>query len=119
MVIFFGLQFSGSTRLDKALLSISGIGRPYAAYLYKFFGFSFWLPLKSVPREQLKLLVRKVSLERSTSEILKRDVANSVKLKIQLKTYKGIRHLEGLPVRGQNTKSNASTSRRLKQGKKS
>lgn len=118
MVIFLGSQFSGSTRLDKALLSIPGIGRSYTAYLYQFFGFSFWLPLKNVPREQLKLLSRKITLERPTSVILKRDVANSVKLKIQLKTYKGIRHLEGLPVRGQNTKSNASTSRRLKQGKK-
>jgi small subunit ribosomal protein S13 len=116
MIIFLGLQFSGSMRLDKVLLSVSGIGRPYILYLHSFFGLSFGLQLKQIPREQLKLLGRKITLERPVLLNLKRETVNAVKTKIQLKTYKGIRHLEGLPVRGQNTKTNASTSRKLKQG---
>jgi small subunit ribosomal protein S13 len=59
-------------------------------------------------------MVRKSSTERMVLLVLKRESFNAVKRKIQLKTYKGVRHLEGLPVRGQNTKSNASTSRKLK-----
>jgi small subunit ribosomal protein S13 len=118
MIIFLGLQFPNSTRLDKALLSVPGIGRPYAEYLYAFFGFSPKLPLKLVPREQLKLLARKITVERPVLVTLRREVHTAIKLKIQLKMYKGVRHLEGLPVRGQNTKTNASTSRKLKQGKR-
>lgn len=115
MVIFLGIQFSGATRLDKALLSITGIGRSYISYLHTFFGFSYGVQLRRIPREQLKLLGRKISVERSTLTSLRRETTNAIKMKIQLKTYKGIRHVEGLPVRGQNTKTNASTSRRLKQ----
>lgn len=117
MVIFLGLQFSASTRLEKVLLAVPGIGYSYAAYLTKFFGLSSRLSLKRVTREQLKLLARKITLERSTLSTLRRETSTAIKLKIQLKTYKGVRHLEGLPVRGQNTKSNASTSRKLKHGK--
>jgi small subunit ribosomal protein S13 len=114
MIIFFGIPFLKSMSVGEALLSIAGIGLPYARFLCSFFGLSFHIPLEAIPREQLKLMVRKSSTERVVLLVLKRDSFNAVKRKIQLKTYKGIRHLEGLPVRGQNTKSNASTSRKLK-----
>lgn len=114
MIIFFGIPFLKSMPLGKALLSISGIGVPYAKYLCAFLGLSFAIPLEAVPREHLKLMARKSSLERTVLLTLKRESFNAIKHKIQLKTHQGVRHLEGLPVRGQNTKSNASTSRKLK-----
>lgn len=118
MIIFFGIPFPKSAPVGETLLSISGIGLPYTKYLCSFFGFSLETPLSTIPREQLKLMVRKTSLERTVLLTLRRESFNFVKHKIQLKTYKGIRHLEGLPVRGQNTKSNASTSRKLKQSRR-
>ena len=39
---------------------------------------------------------------------------NNIEQYITIKHYKGIRHMEGLPTRGQRTRTNASTSRRLK-----
>jgi small subunit ribosomal protein S13 len=113
MVIFFGLHVPGSTPVGKALLLVPGIGRSYAGFLCNFFGVSFFAPLQDLPREIIKNLIRKTTQERLTSTALKREVTNAIRLKSQLRLYQGIRHVEGLPVRGQNTKTNASTSRRL------
>ena len=40
---------------------------------------------------------------------LRRDVAMNIKRLREIKCYRGIRHMRGLPVRGQNTKNNART----------
>jgi small subunit ribosomal protein S13 len=114
MVVLFGLQFTETVSLGKALMTITGLGRPYVQYLCRLSGFSPNSPLGLVPREQIKILVRKTASDRLVLSALRRDVSNAVKLKVQLRLYQGVRHLEGLPVRGQNTKANARTSRRLR-----
>lgn len=40
---------------------------------------------------------------------LRRDVQQNIKRLIDAKAYRGIRHLKGLPVRGQRTHTNART----------
>ncbi|HNX92468.1 MAG TPA: 30S ribosomal protein S13, partial [Syntrophomonas sp.] len=40
---------------------------------------------------------------------LRRDVSMSIKRLMDIGCYRGIRHRRGLPVRGQNTKTNART----------
>ncbi len=40
---------------------------------------------------------------------LRREVSMNIKRLIDLKCYRGTRHLKGLPVRGQRTKTNART----------
>ena len=40
---------------------------------------------------------------------LRRDVAQDIKRKMEINCYQGVRHRKGLPVRGQNTKTNART----------
>ena len=40
---------------------------------------------------------------------LRREVSLSIKRLMDLNCYRGIRHRKGLPVRGQNTRSNART----------
>ncbi|MDZ4205796.1 MAG: 30S ribosomal protein S13, partial [Patescibacteria group bacterium] len=42
---------------------------------------------------------------------LKREVTGNIKRLKDIKAYRGVRHLRGLPVRGQRTKSNSSTRR--------
>ena len=40
---------------------------------------------------------------------LRKEVAMNIKRLIDLSTYRGLRHKRGLPVRGQQTKTNART----------
>ena len=40
---------------------------------------------------------------------LRREVQMNIKNKMEIKSYQGIRHIKGLPVHGQSTRSNAKT----------
>jgi small subunit ribosomal protein S13 len=40
---------------------------------------------------------------------LRREVAENIKRLIDIRCYRGLRHMAGLPVRGQRTRSNART----------
>lgn len=42
---------------------------------------------------------------------LRREIMMNIKRLKELQTYRGIRHLRGLPVRGQRTKTNSRTRR--------
>ena len=43
---------------------------------------------------------------------VKQKATNNIKLLVNIKHYRGIRHMFSLPVRGQRTRTNASTTRR-------
>jgi small subunit ribosomal protein S13 len=45
---------------------------------------------------------------------LNRDKINNIKKVIKMSSYRGFRHVKGLPLRGQRTHTNAKTSRKLK-----
>lgn len=47
---------------------------------------------------------------------LRRQVAMSIKRLVDIKSYRGMRHRRGLPVRGQRTKTNARTRKGRKKG---
>ena len=40
---------------------------------------------------------------------LRREVQMNIKNKMEIKSYQGVRHIKGLPVHGQSTRSNAKT----------
>ncbi|MDD2409912.1 MAG: 30S ribosomal protein S13 [Bacilli bacterium] len=53
--------------------------------------------------------LRKVVDNYTTEGNLRRDVQMSIKNKMEINSYEGVRHKRGLPVRGQSTRSNART----------
>ncbi len=68
-------------------------------------------PFKFIPKQVVKTLSRKFKRVFDTV-----NVSRSIKKRIQhlqiIKTYKGIRHRKGLPVRGQRTHTNAKTRKK-------
>lgn len=44
---------------------------------------------------------------------LKRTVGNNIQKLVSIKSFRGARHEQGKPVRGQRTRSNASTAKML------
>lgn len=42
---------------------------------------------------------------------LKQQITGNIKLKKEIGSYQGVRHIRGLPVRGQRTKTNSRTRR--------
>lgn len=98
-----------------ALHSIYGIGLSRAELICKKLGFAFNLKVKHLTQEQTFDLVKIIdSLGWELNNELRK--LNSIKLKklVEIKSYRGIRKIRGLPVRGQRTHTNARSARKNK-----
>ena len=68
--------------------------------------------VKDITEEEQKLIsdeLKKHVLEND----LKREVSSAIKRLQEIKCYRGMRHSVGLPVRGQLTRKNARTAKKL------
>jgi len=90
------------------LTSIYGIGRNLAKNICKNTKIEPTKKCKDLTDDDIALIrkeIEKYSLEGE----LRRDVQLSIKNKMEIGSYQGIRHKKGLPVRGQRTNRNART----------
>ena len=96
-----------------ALTNVYGIGKNTASFLCKKLGFSVNLKTKDLTPEQVEELLQLVD---SSNLILNNELKKlrSLTLKnlISIKSYRGLRRVRGLPVRGQRTHTNAKSSRK-------
>ena len=102
----FGLQ-KGSFWLKEALKSVICPNSKPKLRLHRVL-----LCLLSKPKQAKKFELKKLKFYKTGQKIDSDRVANIRKL-IKISSYKGLRHFKGLPVRGQRTKTNAKTSRRV------
>ena len=102
-----------SVRLS--LTYVYGIGPALSTILCKKLGISSNLKTKDLTREQTVDLLKLVdSLKLPLNNELKKIQSVSMKKLINIKSYRGLRRLRGLPVRGQRTHTNAKSSRKNK-----
>ena len=115
MVYLFESELPKNKLISFALSSIYGIGKANSFFICKKLGFSSNLTLKDLSKEQFNKLVK--ILESSdlllADDLLKFRLLISKKL-VSIKSYRGLRRYQGLPVRGQRTHTNAKTSRKRK-----
>ena len=95
-----------------ALSNIYGLGATYNEKICKKLGFSKNYKIQNLTNEQIFQIIKLIELEHVllTNELKKINSINLKKL-ITIKSYKGLRRLLGLPVRGQRTHTNAKTAR--------
>lgn len=103
-----------------ALTSVYGIGKTTSFFICKKIGFSTNLKIKDLSKEQYKDLLEIVkSLNLILASDLKKTHLIGLKKLVNIKSYRGLRKLRGLPVRGQRTHTNAKTARNQKNNYKS
>jgi small subunit ribosomal protein S13 len=117
-VRLWGIQITGNATLLTGLQSIPGIGRYRAELLIKL------LPNKVSRMYQLRdtdleILTRELEYRRTKSGWLigiqvTRSMEAHIAEEVRIGSFRGIRHRLQLPVRGQRTRSNAATQRRMK-----
>ena len=90
-----------------ALTNIYGIGRERSKKILGALDIPFMKKVKEISEEEQKL--KKYVLEND----LKREVASAIKRLKEIKCYRGMRHNLGLPVRGQLTRKNGRTAKKL------
>lgn len=108
-----GNNISNKKKIYIALTCIYGIGIPTSKNLLNKLNIDFNLKLPDLTERNLSDLRDIVENENLKLEgDLKRLISLNIKRLIDIQSFRGKRHLKGLPVRGQRTRTNNRTSRR-------
>ena len=105
-----GVTIPDEKRLEIALTSVYGVGRPRALDTLKSLGIDAGRRAKELtPKEESALRER---IESFTVEgELRRSISSNIRRLRDIKAYRGTRHTKKLPARGQRTKTNSRTVR--------
>tara|TARA_B100001989_G_C24533427_1_gene462968 strand:+ start:372 stop:743 length:372 start_codon:yes stop_codon:yes gene_type:complete len=105
-----GVNIPDNKRIPIALTYIHGIGRTTAFKMCEKLGIDVQMRMGQADDDILNKL--RTEIENSDFKIegdLRREVSQNIKRLMDMKCYRGLRHRNGLPVRGQKTKTNART----------
>lgn len=107
-------ELNEKTPIYFSLQGIFGIGKLYSNYISKKVGFSKSTTLLMLSEEQVLLLINIIEKQKlKLSKDLKEKNYIAIKRLINIKTYRGIRLIKNLPVRGQRTRTNSKTAKKL------
>ena len=104
-----GVNIPLNKRVEVGLTYIYGIGRPTSNDLLKQAGIGPDTYVRDLTDDEVSKLRDLIDSELTVEGDLRRERSQSVKRLMEIGCYRGIRHRRGLPVRGQNTKTNART----------
>ncbi|NLY70736.1 MAG: 30S ribosomal protein S13 [Clostridiales bacterium] len=109
MASIAGVDLPRDKRVEIGLTYIYGIGRPTANEILKKAGVNPDTRVKDLTEEEVGAIRKIIDTEYHVEGDLRREVSLNIKRLMEIGCYRGIRHRRGLPVRGQNTKTNART----------
>jgi small subunit ribosomal protein S13 len=113
MVRILGNNLSNKKKIYIALTCIYGIGIPTSKKILKQLNISEDLKVSDLNESNISALRDILETEEYKLEgDLKRLISLNIKRLIDINSFRGRRHLKGLPVRGQRTRTNNRTSRK-------
>jgi small subunit ribosomal protein S13 len=104
-----GINIPLNKRAEIGLTYIYGIGRSTANDLLKETGVSPDTYVRDLTEDEIGKLRDAIDRNLAVEGDLRRERSQSIKRLMEIGCYRGLRHRRGLPVRGQNTKTNART----------
>jgi small subunit ribosomal protein S13 len=104
-----GINIPLNKRVEVGLTYIYGIGRPTSNDLLKQAGIGPDTYVRDLTDDEVSRLRDLIDSDLTVEGDLRRERSQSVKRLMEIGCYRGMRHRRGLPVRGQNTKTNART----------
>ncbi|GAA1843084.1 30S ribosomal protein S13 [Brevibacterium marinum] len=104
-----GVDIPREKRVEVALTYIYGVGRTRARQTLTETGISPDTRVKDLSDAELVQLRDYIEGTFQVEGDLRREVTADIRRKVEIGSYKGLRHRRGLPVRGQRTKTNART----------
>ncbi len=117
-----GVDVPPNKRVEIALTYIYGVGVTTAREICKQLQFKPALRAKDLTEEDVQHIAHMLEKNYVVEGALRRQTTQNIQRLKEIRCYRGIRHMKGLPVRGQNTQSNARTRkgpRKTVAGKKS
>jgi small subunit ribosomal protein S13 len=111
MIRIAGINIPENKRLEIALTYIYGIGRSLSREVLKKAKLPFDLKTSQLKPTELSRLKEIIEKEYKTEGELRQEVRSAIKRLKDISSWRGLRHLKGLPVRGQTTRTNSRTIR--------
>lgn len=104
-----GVDLPRDKRIEVGLTSIYGIGITSSRRILNEAGVDLNTRVRDLTSEDVKKISDIIDASVMVEGDLRREIALNIKRLQEIGCYRGIRHRKGLPVRGQNTKTNART----------
>ena len=104
-----GVDLPRNKAIVVSLSYIFGIGRFQSREILDAIGVDYSVKTGDLSEEQILLIRNEIDDNYMVEGELRSQVGRNIKRLIDVGTYKGSRHKNGLPVNGQNTKNNART----------
>ncbi len=105
-----GITIPDNKRLAVALTAIYGLGISQTRHILERAKVSPDKRAKTLTAEEENALRREIEVMKIEGA-LKREISGNIKRLIDIKSYRGGRHVRHLPSRGQRTKTNSRTRR--------
>jgi len=106
-----GTIIPNEKRVEIALTYIFGIGRNISKKILKQAQVNPDTRVKSLKEEEINKLRTIIEKEHKVEGDLRREIMGNIKRLKEIGSYRGTRHIKGLPARGQRTKTNNRTVR--------
>ena len=103
-----GVDIPRNKRVEISLTYIFGIGKSTSNKILEKAGVDKDIKVKDLTEEQVAQ-IRNFVEEYKVEGELRKEIRLNIKRLLDIKSYRGLRHRNGLPVRGQKTKTNART----------
>lgn len=111
MVRIAGINIPNEKRIEASLPYIYGVGLPLSKKILQETGIDANKRAKDLTEAELNILRDYIEKRYKVEGQLRQQIMMNVKRLKEIGAYRGIRHIRGLPVRGQRTKTNSRTRR--------
>jgi small subunit ribosomal protein S13 len=104
-----GINIPLNKRVEVGMTYIYGIGRSTSNKLLAEAGINPDTYVRELTDDEVSKLRDLIDRDITVEGDLRRERSQAIKRLMEIGSYRGLRHRRGLPVRGQNTKTNART----------
>lgn len=105
-----GVNLPDGKRIDIALTYIYGVGRSNVSGILEIAKIAPDKRINTLTEEEVSRIQKALDTIKIEGD-LRGEIFEDIKRLKVINSYRGLRHVRGLPVRGQRTKSNARTKR--------
>ncbi len=106
-----GVNLPNEKRIEIALTSVYGLGLSSSNKILKQLKIDPNIRVKNLSEEQVNNLRQVIEKDFRVEGELRRERMTNIKRLKEIKCYRGTRHIKGLPVHGQRTKTNSRSIR--------
>jgi len=113
MVYIFGTKMSNKLKIKNALTKVFGLGLNQSMYILNKLGLTDKVHLFELNKNQKLKFINLLETAPLVLKLdLKRQKKNYLNRLVKIKSYKGSRLLQNLPLRGQRTHNNRKTAKK-------